>query len=241
MCLIVSNQKSWPTSQLLFIQTISHCEKRESLCPSSPFRSRKSTHFMMAGMWPVSSSFFFLFSPSCPWQRWLCSMSCWTVGAAPKGKHTTSYRRKGREAAASLWVACARSQNPTLRWYSGNKDEVKNNRNLDIVAHLDRTTLLTKMFAKMNSQKPPKTLKVIQLFTIRGESWWLNDINVSSHIYRRPRKPYFTSEILPEEKKITWVFITWLKNTNFHYLKYPYYALWIIPYNFIRSPFQITY
>lgn len=123
LCLIVSNQKSWPTLQQLLIQIIFHCVKRESLCLSSPFRSRKSTHFMMAGMWRASSSFCFLFSLSCPWQPWLCSMSCWTVGAAPKAKHTTSYKRKGQEAAASLWLACARSQNPTLRWYRGRMDK----------------------------------------------------------------------------------------------------------------------
>ncbi|XP_028306632.1 dynactin subunit 6-like isoform X1 [Gouania willdenowi] len=56
-------QKPWPTSQ------ISHHlipSLRPSLCPTSPCRSRKSTHSTTAGMWPVSSSCCFSSSLSCP-------------------------------------------------------------------------------------------------------------------------------------------------------------------------------
>lgn len=94
----VSNQKTWPISQPLPTQVVS---LRPSLCPASPYRSKRSTPSMMAGTLPVSSSFFFSSSLSSPWLPWLCSMSYLTVGAALRGKHTTSYKRKAQGAAAS--------------------------------------------------------------------------------------------------------------------------------------------
>lgn len=119
---LVFSQIPWTSPQPLYIQVISRMP--------SPFtaprcKSRKSTRSMTAGMWPVSSSFCSSSSLSCRWLPWLCSTSYWTVGAVPKGRHTTSYSRRGREAAANSWPASARSQSPTLRWYRRSNDECK--------------------------------------------------------------------------------------------------------------------
>ncbi len=78
---------------------------------------------MTAGTWPALSSFFSSSSLSCLWLHWPCSMSYWTVGAVPKGRHISSYNRRGRETAASSWPAFARSRNPTPRWYRCSRDE----------------------------------------------------------------------------------------------------------------------
>lgn len=96
--------------------------RRQLPCPMSQCRPRRCTLSMMAGMWPASLSFYSSSSLFFHLLPWLCSMNCWTVGAAPKGRHINHYRQRSREAAVGSCPVFARSQNPTLKWFGGSEE-----------------------------------------------------------------------------------------------------------------------